>query len=531
MKKINKFGIGAALLMASTLMTTSCIDETYPTGSVTEEQIQGSSTASENLLMGIPAYMNTAMSTSRHWMYGYGALIYIRDVETADFLRQNSNYDQFSYFARNQYQGRDYIFAQYLWNFQYYCVNKCNTFLQTVKEDGATADQLAYRSAAFAFRAMFYLDIAREYEFLANDKTSNVNTDGNDVSGLTAPIVDENTTEEGSRNNPRATREKMAEFILSDLQKAEAHIADLSVSSHTLPHLDCVYGLYARYYMWLENYAKAEEYAAKAIAASSTAPLTQTEGLDVATGCNDITKWMWGSQYTKEALPNNLINWVSFSSNETAFGYAGGGGVTTEINSNLYDKIGNNDWRKLWWKAPEGSTLDGKNTYCDAELGENLPEYASLKFRPAQGNTKSYTVACISAYPLMRVEEMFFIEAEAAAQQGKLDEAKQIVTNFMKIYRDPTYSVPSNVTTKEDLVDEIVLQKRIELWGEGQSFFDIKRLNMAVVRSGANYTTSAEIFNTTTRPAWMNWVIVKTEEDGNAGIKGYNNPDPTDAYK
>ena len=79
---------------------------------------------------------------------------------------------------------------------------------------------------------------------------------------------------------------------------------------------------------------------------------------------------------------------------------------------------------------------------------------------------------------------------------------------------------------------EIVFQKRVELWGEGLSFFDIKRLNYPVTRgyAGTNHIEEAR-FNTTTRPAWMNYVIVRTEEDGNAGVRGYNNPDPTGLYQ
>ena len=89
------------------------------------------------------------------------------------------------------------------------------------------------------------------------------NDAGNDVTNLTVPIVTEKTTEEESYNNPRVTREKMAEFILSDLQAAEENIVYLTESSRALPHLDAVYGLMARYYMWLEDYPNAKTYARK----------------------------------------------------------------------------------------------------------------------------------------------------------------------------------------------------------------------------------------------------------------------------
>ena len=79
--------------------------------------------------------------------------------------------------------------------------------------------------------------------------------------------------------------------------------------------------------------------------------------------------------------------------------------------------------------------------------------------------------------------------------------------------------------------EKIVYQKRIELWGEGQSFFDIKRLNMSVTRGyeGTNFGDATR-FNTNGRPAWMNLTIVRLEEDNNPALKGWNNPDPSEAY-
>ena len=128
----------------------------------------------------------------------------------------------------------------------------------------------------------------------------------------------------------------------------------------------------------------------------------------------------------------------------------------------------------------------------------------------------------------MRVEEMYFIEAEAAAHQDAA-RGKQLLESFMKTYRDSKYSC--KVSSTDDVVEEIVFQKRIELWGEGQTFFDIKRLNYPVVRGyeGTNHSED-ERYNTTTRPCWMNWAFVLTEENGNAGLTGFNNPNPSSTY-
>lgn len=152
-------------------------------------------------------------------------------------------------------------------------------------------------------------------------------------------------------------------------------------------------------------------------------------------------------------------------------------------------------------------------------MGAQLPGYASLKFRPGGGNTNDHTVGNVVGVPFMRIEEMYFIEAEAAAHNNEA-QGKQLLEQFMKRYRNPNYSCKA-----ANVIDEIVFQKAIELWGEGQYFFDIKRLNMPVTENydGTNHT-APYLYNTKTRPSWMNWQISQTEEMNNAAVNGYNNP-------
>ena len=78
------------------------------------------------------------------------------------------------------------------------------------------------------------------------------NTDGNDVVGLTVPIIDENTTEEQMRNNPRVDHETMFNFIYGDLDKAiEMMSSNASARPNkALPDLTVAYGAYARACLW-----------------------------------------------------------------------------------------------------------------------------------------------------------------------------------------------------------------------------------------------------------------------------------------
>ena len=197
------------------------------------------------------------------------------------------------------------------------------------------------------------------------------------------------------------------------------------------------------------------------------------------------------------------------------------------IDAAMYARMSDTDFRKLMFKAPAGHALESKVPYIDAEWAAELPEYAAIKFRPNAGNTEEYTVGSSTSYPIMRIEEMYFIEAEAAEHLAP-GEGIALLTDFMTANRDKEY-VPN---TEVDAIDEIVFQKRVELWGQGLPYFDIKRLNMSVTRgyAGSN-VDQARQFNTNGRPAWMNFCIVRSEKNNNAALLGFENDDPTGAYK
>jgi starch-binding outer membrane protein, SusD/RagB family len=89
---------------------------------------------------------------------------------------------------------------------------------------------------------------------------------------------------------------------------------------------------------------------------------------------------------------------------------------------------------------------------------------------------------------LMRAEEMILIRAEALAKSGSLEAGKQVLSSFVTTYRNPSFT--SSATTVAAFENEVWLQRRIELWGEGFSFVDIMRLNKNLVRFHLNETTN-----------------------------------------
>lgn len=528
-------GVLAMTLVTGTL--TGCMDEIEVTQVATEGQVSGSTTATEALVQAMPASFNSVdnglLNTNNwHGAFGYGSQMYQRDLMTGDLALVGDYSSHFNSFSRNQNLGEDYIFAGYVWSYYYGFILTSNNVISGVDPETATSAQLGYLGAGYAFRAFCYLDLARMLEFLPNDIfPDGKNSDGKVVTNLTVPIVEAGMSEEDARNNPRATRQEMYDFILGDLDKAEEYIVNIqSTNGKTLPDLACVYGLKARLYMWVEDYANAEKYARLAINTATVSPMTENDCLNITTGFNDISKWMWGATQNSESrtVTSGIVNWTSWVSNQTTFGYTGfGTNMYNYIDLSMYNRISDTDFRKKEFVAPAGSALEGENLYLPGQEGA-IPEYAALKFRPNEGNADDYMTGAAASVPIMRVEEMYFIEAEAAAHQSA-DRGKQLVESFMTTYRDPEYTC--NVSSTDDVVEEIVFQKRVELWGEGQTFFDIKRLNYSVTRAydGSLFEPLSR-YNTNGRPAWMNIVITRNEMMNNYALEGYNNPDPSQKY-
>ena len=116
----------------------------------------------------------------------------------------------------------------------------------------------------------------------------------------------------------------------------------------------------------------------------------------------------------------------------------------------------------------------------------------------------------------MRVEEMILIQVEGLAKSGQTAEAVALLEDFVQTYRDPSYSVDDGGRSLED---EIWFQRRVELWGEGFSNSDTRRLNKPLVRfhEGApSNVPEAFRFNMTADDGW--WLMRFTSAEMNTNL-------------
>jgi len=304
-----------------------------------------------------------------------------------------------------------------------------------------------------------------------------------------------------------------------------------------VPSLAVVYGLKARAYLWLggfdkSNYAQAASYARKAIDESGATILTEAQWLDPKTGFNTPNNsWLWYLPQSAEGI-TNLVNFVAWRGAEASWGYASL--VQQGVHVNFYNRIADTDWRKRAFLGPDPEAWWAENKdICNINIEDEdwegyFAPYASVKFRPANGEILNYNVGNVTSICMMRVEEMLLIEAEATAYSDPA-KAADMITAFATT-RDAAFVKP--VATTEAVVDATMWQKRVELWGEGVVFYDFKRLNYGKETGyeGTNVSTDSRI-NTDGRAPWWNFVIPEKEVLQNEALKGKNNPEPCDIVK
>lgn len=546
MKKIKIVKIAATLLCAPVLLS-SCIEETFPEGgNVTTEQVGDSPFAMNSLASSIPTILITNyIGIGDHFDFGYPGIFGATDRLAGEVFPVSGNLP-----GGNQYLDRwqAYLYpgdmsglsasgyATPFFYLNYYQFIYAANEVISIAKDSPDGD--IPLGIAKAYRALFYLDLARLYDALpakAPERQS-YESELEAVKGLTVPIVREGATLEELENNPRATREEMFEFIFEDLGEAERLLADYQPESKNMPSLAVVYGLYARAYLWLggfdetyaniptgtEAYKKAAEYARKAIDASGCSILTEAQWLDPKTGFNTINSaWMLGMHQTTDTVLNNLLSWAAHMSLEAVYGYSYGAQPGISVFS--YERMSDTDFRKKSYVTADRS-YDAAKDYMSLteEEFQTVAPYASYKFHTNGGEKSNYTVANVVDVPVMRVEEMYLTEAEATAHYDEAT-ARTLLTSFMA-HRDPNYTIPASYT----LVDEIIFQKRIEFWGEGIIFYDMKRLNMSMHNgdAGSNAPSMAQL-STDGRAPWWNCVIPLSAVQQNIGLSGKNNPDPT----
>ena len=509
--------IYAIVAICGLLSLSACSEDsliTEPTDSMSGATLMSDGVKALVPLNGIYRSMYTAgwsTTGNTHQCFGISAYNLMAEVMGDDMIMGASGsgwfwydavYDVKDLFTRTTWRSYDLWKAYYTW------IANANYILAAEETmGGATNDKNYAIGQAYAIRAYSYFMLAQTF----------ARTYKGHESEKCVPIYTEPTST-STTGQPRSTVAQTYEQILSDINKACDLLQGLPQQQSAHMSYAVAQGIRARIALVMEDWATAEAAAEEAIAKSGKKIIKVADFI----GLNDVTKAnvMWGAQ----VISDQAGGFASlFAHMDTVVSC--GLGAPKMIQTSLYNKIAATDDRKAWFPELSPYSALVPSEWNGAHLQRKM--YFS---DPSQW---------MGDYIWMRVEEMYLTAAEAECRQGKDGEAREHLMAVMS-QRDATYTCNKSgkslaALTNEStgsLLEEILLQRRIELWGEFGRMYDIKRLKQGFLRKAEDGWNSGALLTgrpTTNPENWM-WVLTipQAEFDGNTSMNLSTDQNPLD---
>lgn len=328
-----------------------------------------------------------------------------------------------------------------------------------VQKNTMRAQVLTLRAYAYSYLIQMY---AKRYDAtLAN----------NDQLGV--PLVLKST--DGAL--ARSTVKDVYAAIIKDLGDAEALNITTRANKSQI-NLQVIWGLRARIALTMQDYPNAILYAKKVID-SGLFPLMNQESY--MKGFNDATtlsEFIWATMPTQdqdEAF-GSFFAQIAYNAN-TSYQRTN----PKRINQVLYNQIAATDVRKQLWEPSPDAT--------------NFP-LPSASFTRQAFMSRKFSIkapgGALGDVPLMRTAEMYLILAEAYASSNQDLLAQGALFDLVKV-RD--LAAVQSTNTGVALLEEIWIHRRVELWGEGFRYLDLKRLNQPLDRTVVTNYVGASVDN------------------------------------
>lgn len=367
--------------------------------------------------------------------------------------------------------------------------------------------------------------------------------DSDNGKALCAPLEATFNTE----NLPLSSMQEIADFCYSDLKYAIEIFSKYNYSRTEIiePDLAVAQGVLMRIALLKEDWQTAASMAESILA---NVPLTTNDQL-VNGFFTPEQSWIWGA-WNNFDLPDYFTSavyyWSTLTSDACNGSYCASWGMgTNAISKDLYDSTASGDIRRLLFVMPDHFTDEMANLswWYDANNMETskgiwvsrwyatpIYEYYSSNYPegvdftaftnglrqiniPFGGHTKFYQPGNLpyggdAAISFMRSDEVLLTLAEAYYRMGNENRAKESLykLNSMRI------EGYSSDLTGQDLLKEIQLTRKIELWGEGHSWFDMKRWKLPLVKR-------AWVSGDTESGNWPSKMAGEVEPDANNGWK------------
>lgn len=484
--------------LAAAFLFASCSDEleTNPTDRVSGDVMLETSEGGQAVMNGIYRAMYVGRWGTAWTQENSGIMSYtlVGDLMGEDHVMRESGNGWF-YWDYAFGIGSDWTVAYgrqgQTWTFFYKVIANANIVISKEKDWEDSLYTKAVVGQAYAMRAFAYYYLINYFQ---QGYVESLNASDDSILKKGIPVYTEPTTKD-TPGKSRGTIDEVYLRMNADIDLAIEYLHEAQIAPGKGKAWEREHESYVDYYV--ANGIKAKIALTQGVdytrVRDAAVEALSKEGLTIASvseflGCNN--KGAKNALWALEVITSQSEGYNGFFGHmdaDVAGLYASK--ARHQIATGLYDLIPDTDQRKQqWWRG----VLEKE------EEGNSMVSHGQLKFRFSNPNTR------IGDYLVMRAEEMLLMAAEAECRLGNYAKARKYLADLGE-KRDEAYAERlaemtdaktysfNTLDAPETLMEEVLFQRRVELWGEYPRLFDLKRLRLGYNRaySGSNHAVKA----------------------------------------
>lgn len=372
------------------------------------------------------------------------------------------------------------------WQTSYFLINQANLIIDNLKKGQIpeldAADSTIIQGECLFLRALTYFDLIKTFAYIPSNKSIPASQDFGGVPLVLTGVDDQKQIAYPAR---AATADVYAQ-IYRDLDSCIATFSSLPVIVDKQPkgspngrgrayaNRTAAQALYSRVALYNGDYATSTRFANAAIGANV---------VTLSTTANYLSDWrarvhpeaffdLNFEQITESQGPNESM--------QTAYTTLSAPGVRT-FAQGFGDLVPTASMLSALGITLTGTTVNrGADVralvYELGSAGRATPNVECTKFIGKNGFANQDNI------PVLRISEQYLNRSEAYFNLGKRDSAILSLNTIRVRAGLPAVSDTSAVVVGNNLLEEILLQRRIELAFEGHRFWDLKRLGRGITK-------------------------------------------------